>query len=270
MKHWILESLRLRKQSCRLSNLMTSNKICFKKIESGQGFLEYAVILALLVLISVFGARAIGNKSADNLSKLLPAFNQTSTDSPGGSGGQLPENVLLTSDEFDNLDDWKKINGPNCWKTVGGILQVTKGKCTSVLLNQTTLPDDYLVNMSMAQLLSGEGYGLMFRLNKEKESFTGYSFQVDSGYGNQFVFRRYDKNGTELGEPLATASFPAGFDVNAAHDVSVSVVGDTYIAYVDGVQVLTAVDDTYSSGGTGLRTWGESQSQFDGFSVSTP
>jgi len=252
---------------------MKRNNVCIRRFEAGQGFLEYAVILALLVLISVFGARAIGNKSAANLAKLLPAFAQSSSGSSGGESGgagQSPESVLLTSDEFDNLDNWKKINGPNCWKTIGGVLNVTKGSCTSVLSNQTTLPDDYTVNMNMAQLLSGEGYGLMFRLSKDNESFTGYSFQVDHGYGDQFVIRRYDKNGTELGTPLAAASFPAGFDVNAAHDVSVSVVGDTYIAYVDGVQVLTAVDDTYSSGGAGLRTWGDSQSQFDGFSVTTP
>lgn len=242
-----------------------------KRNPSGQAIIEYVLILALIGLIGAVGIHLIGGSSAGGLEKLSALFGKSSrTTEPASDDGSpaSPETTYLT-DEFDNLDNWFKINGPHCWKTSGGLLHTTKDNCTSVLMNTTSVPADYRVNLDMAQLLSGEGYGLMFRLSKSQSSFTGYSFQVDRGYGNKYVFRRYDKNGTELGVPLAVADPPAGFDFNASHQVSVSVVGNSFTAYVDGVQVLTASDSTYTSGNTGLRTWGMSESAFDGFSVTS-
>ncbi len=258
---------------------MKKKTVLIVECEPAQAFLEYALILALLVLIGVLGIHILGTISGSHLEKLDSAFNETASN-PADNGANdgnseleptlPPDETIFVLDEFDNLDDWKKINGPNCWKTGGGVLSVSKGSCTSVLMNQAVLPDDYQISMQKAKLLNGLGYGLMFRLSKDENSFTGYSFQVDRGLGNQFVFRRYDKNGTELGQPLAAVPAPVGFDFTTAHSVEVSVVGDTFTAYVDGVQVLSAVDDTYPSGGSGLRTWGDSQSEFDGFSVLTP
>jgi len=261
-------------------------KPLFHKIyESGQGLLEYILILGLLAVIGAIGVHLVGNTTSANLEMLSPAFNQSSSANPGEEDGTGTPEVeqteaseeetitlegdLLAFDDFDDLKNWKKIDGPNCWKTDEGVLQVTKGDCTSVLKNNTLLPNDYWVNLANAKLVSGDGYGLMFRLSDEKNGFTGYSFQVDQGLGDKFVFRRYDKYGTELSQPLAIVSAPAGFDFNAAHNVSVNVIGDTFTAYIDGVKVLTAQDDTYSSGSTGLRTWGASHSEFDSFSVNS-
>lgn len=221
----------------------------------GQALLEYALILVLGVLVSLVGAHAMGLSVSDLSDKLGGIFNKSAS--------------ILVSDNFDDLDSWKKIYGPNCWGTSNGSLQTTKASCLSVLLNTTELPDDYKVTMDMAQLISGDGYGLMFRLSESQSRFTGYSFQVDHGYGNKFVFRRFDKSG-ELGKPLAVGTPPAGFDMNGEHKVEVAVNGDTFTAYIDGVEVLTASDSTYTSGSTGVRTWSTSQSNFSGFSVSTP
>lgn len=242
-----------------------------RRNSSGQAIIEYVLVLALLGLIGAVGLHLMGGSSAGVFERIKEVFGGGQGTSEPASDNSSPASPVTTylTDEFENLNNWFKINGPNCWKTPNGALVTTKDTCTSVLMNTTSVPADYRVTMNMAQLLSGEGYGLMFRLSKSQNSFTGYSFQVDKGYGNKFVFRRYDKNGTELGQPLAVADPPAGFDFSAPHQVSVSVVGNSFTAYVDGVQVLTASDSTYATGNTGLRTWGKSESTFDGFSVTS-
>jgi hypothetical protein len=71
----------------------------------------------------------------------------------------------------------------------------------------------------------------------------------------------------ELGKPLAVGTPPTGFDFNAPHKVSVSVNGSNFTAYVDGVAVLSATDNTYTSGSSGLRVWDSTQAKFSGFTV---
>jgi hypothetical protein len=265
---------------------MKKNFSSAQQSQSGQGIVEYVAILLLVGLISYLGAHLLGVTGADPYQKISDVFSGKAVVSPNDAINPSdtvepsatidpsltpePTETTYVEDDLENMDNWKKINGSNCWDTHHhGSIHTTKGKCNSVLMNNALLPQDYKMTMNLAQLIKGDGYGLMFRLSKEKSGFSGYSFQVDPGYGDKFVFRRYDANGAELGTPLAVASFPAGFDPNAPHNVSVSVVGDTFTAYVDGVQVLTAQDDTYTSGGTGLRTWGNSESDFSGYKVTS-
>lgn len=85
-----------------------------------------------------------------------------------------------------------------------------------------------------------------------------------------FIFRRYDNNGTELGKPLAVGNAPAGFDWNKTHKICVSVVGNTFQAYVDDALVLSAQDSNYTSGAAGVRTWDSTSVKFTGFSLTPP
>ncbi|KAF0112118.1 MAG: hypothetical protein FD147_385 [Chloroflexi bacterium] len=228
----------------------------YKKNKSGQGIIEYLLIVVLAVMASLAGLKVAGV----NVNNLL--------EKASGLFGQQEETYL--TDSFMNLNSWKSYFGQNCWKAENGILSTTKKSCDSRILNTTDLPDDYQVNMDMAQLVSGDGYGITFRLTKSLGSYAGYSFQVDPGYGNKFIFRRYDEKGVELAKPLAIGNPPAGFDFNAPHKVSVSVKGNTFKAYVDGALVLTATDSTYTSGGVGLRVWDNTQAKFSDFSVTPP
>jgi hypothetical protein len=232
---------------------MTTRVPSRRNASYGQGLIEYVIILLLGVLVSLTTLKLVGVD-------VKSLFEKT-----GGLFG-AQEKVYIT-DKFLNLNAWKVFQGQKCWKTENGILSTTLKSCDSRMLNTGTLPDDYQVTMDMAQLLSGDGYGIMFRLAESKGGYSGYSFQVDAGYGNKFVFRRYDVNGVELGKPLAVGSPPAGFDFNAPHKVSVSVIGSNFTAYVDGVAVLNATDSTYTSGSSGLRVWDSTQAKFSGFTV---
>jgi len=239
--------------------------------EKAQSLIEYVLILALFTVLTVVGLHLTGVKTNDLFSRIGAVFD-ISTDQTSGDPTSEPteeSDIVYAMDDFSDLDDWKKISGPHCWRTTGGILSITKDTCSSVMLNKTTIPDDYTYSMGMAQLTSGSGYALMFRMVDEPGTFSGYSFQVDPGYGNQFVFRRFDR-GAELHTPLARAVFPPDFDMNAPHQVSVRVVGDTFTAFIDGAQVLSASDSTYASGGAGLRTWDSTQASFDDFRVTSP
>ena len=48
---------------------------------------------------------------------------------------------------------------------------------------------------------------------------------------------------------------PAGFASTARARHRIKVVGDKHVVTVDGKQVLSFTDATYTSGGAGLRSW---------------
>ncbi|MCX6053961.1 MAG: DUF1080 domain-containing protein [Chloroflexi bacterium] len=231
---------------------MRRNTVSYPKNQCGQALFEYLLIIVLGVLVSVGGLSALGV----DLQKVYTKI----------SNSLAGQNATLFSDNFSNLSGWQNIYGHNIWSAAGGVLSaIASGD--SRFMASANLPNDYQVNLDSAQLLSGNGYGVMFRLNKSGNNYAGYSFQLDPGYGNKFVFRRFDTNGNELGTPLAVGSPPAGFNFSADHKVSVSVVGNTFKAYVDNVQVLAATDSTYSSGAAGLRVWDSTSTNFSGFNV---
>ena len=226
------------------------------KRQLGQGLIEFAVIIALVAITSVVVISKVGTKVAD--------LNTSIADQlvlPAGESGPLS---LLSG--FGMASDWKNYQGNGSWTLDNGTL-CTSGD--SKIINQAAMPKDYRISLNNAKLTSGNGYGVMFRLEKSGYAYSGYGFMVDPGLNNQFVFRKYNFNGIEQA-PLSTAKFPAGFDKYAQHKVDVVVQGDTFTAYVDGNQVLTAKDSSYASGQVGLRSIINAKACFNGFSVTTP
>ena len=149
---------------------------------------------------------------------------------------------------------------------VGGKWSVVDGKLVppatggSVLFGDQTWTDVQVD--TTATLDSGSGYGVYFRATgTSKTKVSGYVFQYDPGVGNKFIVRKV-VNGTESA-PIAIGAMPAGFPIyGVAHDVSVSAVGTHIVCKVDGKTVLDFNDSTFSSGGTGLRSWGGASVSF--------
>lgn len=219
--------------------------------KKGQGIIEYVLLLLLLAVITTSSLKLAGV----NLSNVFMRI----------SGAISGKSKVLLDDQFNDLSGWNSIFGPNSWKVVSGYLTNTSVGDERIMA-YGSLPNDYVINTT-AQLVSGNGYGVMFRLTPMGSNYGGYSFQIDPGYGNKFVLRKYSTNGTEISTPIAVTNPLAGFDFNAFHRVNVSVIGSTYTMYVDGVKVMTATDSTYTSGGAGLRTWSTSQVKVDNFSA---
>lgn len=220
----------------------------------GQGFVEYILLVLLLGIISASALKITGVDVGDLFTSVTNTLSNKSN--------------TVFADTFSDLSNWKSIFGPNRWSVLDGNL-VTTSAGDQRIMETSNLPNDYVITTT-AQLLSGGGYGIMFRLTPSGSSYAGYSFQLDEGYGNKFVLRKYSANGTEISTPIAVSNPPAGFDFYAPHKVTLSVVGNTYTAYIDGTQVMTATDNSYTSGGAGLRTWWSNQVSVSDFSVSTP
>ena len=222
--------------------------------EDGQGFIEYVLIIVLVALSVIMALKLTGVSISDLYQRVVSGFGE--------------ESKTILSERFDNLDNWKQIFGSDKWAIKDGWLVSSKGGDKRIMAT-SDLPDDYVITTT-AQLVDGKGFGIMFRLTPEGNNYGGYSFQIDPGYGNKLVLRKFVKNGVEISKPLAVANPPPGFDFYAEHEVKVSVIGNTFIAYIDGVQVMSAVDDTYPSGGAGLRSWSASNLKVDDFVVSIP
>ncbi len=279
-------------------------KICC----AAQGAIEYILLLLLLAAAAFLALRISGLSVEEAYHKAVSGFRSTATPTPGQTSAtptqtatvtptvsmletvtvtptgivpkpvetepkpiqtQPPEQKVYVYDDFQDLSQWVSIYGKNDWKIEGGWL-VADSRGDQRLMNTAKLPDDYTVTVNQVQLIDGNGFGIMFRLNPNGNSYAGYAFQVDPGYGYKLLFRRFDKNGTELGKPLVTGNAPAAFGWNTPHKISVSVKGDTFKAYIDDSLVLTAKDGTYTSGGAGLRTWDSAKVKFDGFYVTPP
>jgi len=226
-----------------------------KPLTSGKGLVEYVLLLGLAVIGIALVLQLAGVRVSDIYCNIADAL-------PGGDSCSQKE---LCADDFSaNLSGWITRQG-----TAGG---VQGGKyCPpsySLMLNKCSMsnsPKDYTIGLDGAQLNSGNGFGIMFRVQELSTGLAGYAFQYDPGLGG-FVFRKWAHN-VEINPPLAFVRAP-GYDwFGEPHDIQIKVQGDKFTAYIDGVAVLTAQDSSYVSGGGGLRTWDSTQACFDDFEI---
>ncbi len=216
------------------------------KNPKGQGLIEYALIIALIAVITMGAVAATGTSIKEVYCRAISAF--------GSDACQQTRQ---------ELNDWNEIFGH--WSYDDGKVC---GKRNGRIFANDFSGDDYVVNIDSATLSKGNGYGVYFRTSDES-AVDGYNFQYDPGWGGgAFLFRKW-VNGHEL-PPIAVQRMP-GYDWHGTpREIQIEVVGDTFTAYVDGKEMLSASDDTYSEGGVGLHTWNKTQACFEGISVSAP
>jgi hypothetical protein len=224
------------------------------KTRAGQGFVEYVLLLMLIVAGAVLIMRILGTSVGDLYCKVAGAFNSESC------------TANLCEDDFTDLSGsqavsgkWQASNGQICSPAGGGI---TLNSCSTSKMKAS----DYSVSLNDALLSKGNGYGVFFRATMTAKGLNGYIFQYDPG-AKGFVMRKW-VNGNEINPSIAYKSVPASYDwYSKPHTLTVKVVGDTFIGYVDGVAVLTGKDSTYKSGGSGIRTWDSTNLCVDGFAI---
>jgi Flp pilus assembly pilin Flp len=228
----------------------------FRPKESGQGVIEYGLLLTLLVVILILILRLLGV----NLSKV---YCQVVS---GLMGKNVCTATAYCADTFDNFNNWSNTSG---WQIKNGqVCNTSNGfylfnKCSQA----NTFPSDYQVNIDFAMLYQGSGYGVWFR-QTSTNPLNGYIFQYDPGL-NAYVFRKWI-NGAETA-PFASKTLPPGYSwYNVTRKIKIVVAGNVYKAYVDDQLVLTATDSTYPKGGIGLRTWDSTMVCFDNLSITTP
>jgi len=222
-------------------------KISGQMVENGQGLVEYALLLALIVIGIFLGLNLMGVSIADVYCKAASGIS--------GSSEACQEKLLKTYCEDSFAGD------SSSWQNVSGAPTMQNGQMCfqkySQLLNKCSLKmpqSDYSINLNGVTLQKpGRGYGVYFRSTLTAGGLNGYAFQYDPGAGNVLLIRSW-VNGREVNPPIARVPITSTI-YNAPHDFKVDVKGDTFTVFMDGVQVMTAKDSTYSSGGTGLRFW---------------
>lgn len=221
---------------------------------SGQGLVEYAIILVLAVVAVLVILQVLGVSVRDVFCTVT-----------GGLGGGACKAQTVCSDSFSSLGSWS--GGGTGWSVNNGMLCNTTNNEQRLYNNCSqgaAMPKNYSVKVDIAQLLSGNGYGIMVRQTSTNPT-TGYAFQYDPGLSG-FVIRKW-VNGMEVNPALAYAPANNYNWFNTSRSVRVDVQGSSIKAYVDGVLVLSAVDSTYTTGGVGLRTWDSTRACFDNFSI---
>ncbi len=213
---------------------------------NGQGLVEYALLLALIVIGIILSLNLMGVSLADVYCKAAS----------GISDGEVCQAKLLTKYCEDSFG-----GDSSNWQNVSGAPTMQNGQMcfqkSSQLLNKCSLKmpqSDYSINLNGVTLQKpGRGYGVYFRSTMTASGLNGYAFQYDPGAGNVLLIRRW-VNGREVNPPIARVPINSTI-YNTPHDFKIDVKGDTFNVFMDGVQVMTAKDGTYPSGGTGLRFW---------------
>jgi hypothetical protein len=124
---------------------------------------------------------------------------------------------------------------------------------------------DYVINLNGVTLKQGNGYGVYFRSALTSSGINGYVFQYDPGAGNALLIRHWI-NGREVMTPLARVSINSTI-YNVPHDFKIVIKGNVFTVFMDGVQVMTAQDSVYPTGGAGLRSWDSTSGCFNDFSI---
>lgn len=217
-----------------------------QKSHPGQSLVEYSLIIALIVAITVLGLRMVGTSVEQVFCRVVGVF--------GVSCG------MLFSDNFDNLNAWQQVSGT--WQNNQGEL------CGGPREGRIFTPikaNDYIIDFDTARLGQGDGYGVFFRA-ENVQKVNGYTFQYDPGL-NGFAFRKW-VNGNEITQPIARIALPNYQWYNDDRKIQVVVRGDTFTALVDGQPMLSVTDSTYATGDAiGLRTWDDTHACVDNLRV---
>ncbi len=218
----------------------------FRMVPRGQSTVEYSLLLALLIVTVTLSLAALGIRVQEILCLVLRPFGV---------------DACATSfyDTFDSLSAWVIDRGH--WSVRDGELCGGPGEGR---IFKDLEDGDYTITLDGATLARGNGYGVYFRVS-EVPAFNGYSFQYDPGY-RAFIFRKW-VHGHEIAPPFAVARARDYDWYGEPHQIQVVANGNQFTALVDGTPVLSASDDTYTSGGIGLRTWDGTRACFDSIAV---
>lgn len=226
-----------------------------------QGLLEYVVLISLLVIGAVLILNLYGVSVSDLYCDVAASISLQEA---------CATEETYCEDTFDSgLNGWKSSYGTPATKD--GQMCFSSAALTLNQCSMKTGQSDYVVKLDDVNLYQGNGYGVFIRASDNGKGLNGYAFQYDPGlrsgkYPNGALIIRKWVNGREISEPIAVA--PMSADVyNTPHSFEVSANGDVLTVSMDGKQVLTAKDDTYASGGTGIRSWDSTSGCMDNFSI---
>jgi Flp pilus assembly pilin Flp len=225
---------------------------CYQHNTSGQTILEYALVIAVVILVLILSFPGLHQPILDVFNRYQEVIDE--------SAQQWSSTYIVFQEDFHSADNWTSTRGQFDVDEQGRFYNTQNGENRSFMDYQG---NDFQMSIDVAHLTEGQGYGVWFRANDIDASsgINGYTFQYDPGYGNgAFLFRKWE-NGHER-SPFGRIDV-GDFEWYEEHEITLQVEGNTFTAFVNGEPVITAQDDTYDAGTVGLRTWGSSRAYFD-------
>lgn len=180
------------------------------------------------------------------------------------------------SDSFDKqssdwqvLDIWNNGSEPSTWSVKNKKLHQVSGLDGNVSHNPTAFTTgdaawtDYTIQ-AQAYSIDNNIMGLVGRVNDDGYYALVMRQQGAEG-GKLLTLQRYNAS-TETFELLATSE-AFGWQPKTWYTLQLSFSGNTITASVNGQQVLSATDSTFTKGRAGVYGYGESNLVFDNFIV---
>jgi len=168
------------------------------------------------------------------------------------------EDSALYESDFSTMDGIKIIKGDGWTIKNNKLTAITTGKMKAIF--NGTNGKDYTIQTN-AVLNSGQSYGIYYRAKEyaiakpPENSISGYLFQFDPGLFNTFNVKKVI-NGIEVDTPIKKVNMPAGFDINAIHDIEIEILGERQVIKVDGNQIMDFSDNTFTEGIVGVKVGG--------------
>jgi len=153
------------------------------------------------------------------------------------------------------------------WTAIDGVLSPEGQEKHQLVFGDQSWTDYEL--MVEAELFSGNGYGIYYRVTGEPD-ISGYCFQYIATGTPKFLVRPVvdDHEKLAIYKVLMDEIF-SEFDVyNQSHEISIRVENNHHTIQVDGRVVAEFDDDSFSSGMAGFRTWSTSEVVFRDLTLS--
>ncbi|MCP4138886.1 MAG: hypothetical protein GY755_01090 [Chloroflexi bacterium] len=232
------------------------------KTFSGQGFVEYALILAGVALAAILILNISGISLREAYCRAVASL-----------GGACDENkdCSFAFDNSSDLDAWESNSDSELSLEDGKACITGDGKSAQSYLNSrcsdSLLSDDYTISLSDVTVdkaidnNQNTGFDTWFRAKDDKN---GYLFI----YNSRTNYVRFWKIVNGKWVRLAQKKVPSDWG-NQELDFKIDVKGDTFTAYQDGEKLLEASDSAYTEGQIGMRNKPSSKSCVGDISVET-
>jgi hypothetical protein len=225
----------------------------YQQSESGQGLVEYALLIILVGVMSILALRLLGVNVAEALSRLDIGMDSTTIEP------EEEENDYRT--DFDEgISEWESINWKRSssrnWHT--DTSKVVAEKYSGIFLTGYESDDFsfYIRDIDLSTTSSAwNGFSVFFRATNTTR-ISGYSFRVQKPNKKDVGRIYFSKwaNGYQITPVIQVIDADSSFDWEGIHDLRIVANGSQLTAYLDGQLVLQTTDSTYTSGSVGLYT----------------
>ncbi|MBC7766031.1 MAG: DUF1080 domain-containing protein [Hyphomonadaceae bacterium] len=162
----------------------------------------------------------------------------------------IPQEVILFSDDFNDGDATGWTTDGGTWSVVNGEYKQTNATATANTFAGNTTWTDYSFESKIKNGSGGVAFGVFFRATNTANN---YNVIYNRERKDWKLYKKVADVNTQIG-----STYLQTWTNDTYKTVKVRCVGSNIVVSVDGVDIITATDSTYSSGKVGFRTYANS------------